>query len=770
VAGCTIKASGGAPPPTGPSGPPGIVLAYPFDGGTVALGTDSNQSVPVAFTVSNFTLKAPGTCSGASGCGHVHVQVDGNACNAPGQPYNNAGAASPINALMALCSTPTGVHTLQASLHNDDHSPVLDSAGHPVASGISFVACPATGACVTLSLTSPLNATVVTLGTDAKASVPASFSVTGFTLAAPGSCAGAPACGHVHLLIDGASCNTAGQPYNNAGPASPLSAQFATCATAPGPHQLSVELHNDDHTPVLDGTGKTIASSANVYACPSSGPCIAITSPPAAAAVSLTGDSAQSVPITYGVANFLLRPPGTCAGAVGCGHVHVLVDGAACNAAGQPYNNASSGSPTSALLSLCANPVGQHTVTLELHNDDHSPVLDANGNTVQSQVSVVAAAAGTPVIQLLSPLPGSTVLAGTDPGQSVPLSYATSGFILRPPGTCSGAINCGHVHVLVDGTTCNSTGNPYNNASTGSPAVALLSHCPAALGGHDFRLELHNDDHSPVLDAAGRNVQTSARLNVVAAATPGIGLTAPLPGSIVVLGADSARTVPVSFAVTNFALSPPGTCPVGSTTCGHVHVLVDGAACNASNQPYNVAGAAGPLGANLSLCADPSGPHLFTVELHHDDHSPVLDPVTGLTVASSASITTCAAGAPCIGLRTPNSGDAVLLTANTAPMDYAVSNFTLSAPGTCDGGTSVPCGHVHILVDGAACNAAGQPYNNAGTWGPTAAFFSLCATPTGAHRVTAELHHNDHSPVLDTLDGGTRDAGPVQSALTLTTQ
>ena len=78
----------------------------------------------------------------------------------------------------------------------------------------------------------------------------------------------------------------------------------------------------------------------------------------------------------------------------------------------------------------------------------------------------------------------------------------------------------------------------------------------------------------------------------------------------------------------------PGKCPTGDNACGHVHVLVDadvgdGKQCNSVGAPYNEAfpdpteDAAGPH-AGLDYCkTGVTGNHLITVELHHENHSPV---------------------------------------------------------------------------------------------------------------------------------------------------
>jgi hypothetical protein len=50
-------------------------------------------------------------------------------------------------------------------------------------------------------------------------------------------------------------------------------------------------------------------------------------------------------------------------------------------------------------------------------------------------------------------------------------------------------------------------------------------------------------------------------------------------------------------------------------------------------------------------------------------------------------------------------------------------------------------------VDGDTCTPAGMPYNNDGTSSPIDAKLASCPMVTGMHKVTLELHHNDHSPV-----------------------
>jgi hypothetical protein len=84
----------------------------------------------------------------------------------------------------------------------------------------------------------------------------------------------------------------------------------------------------------------------------------------------------------------------------------------------------------------------------------------------------------------------------------VSIAFSTTNFMLAMPGSCGSmksTDNCGHVHVLVDGAACTPSGSPYNNDATSTPATAILSSCPMANGMHTATLELHHDDHSPIL-------------------------------------------------------------------------------------------------------------------------------------------------------------------------------------------------------------------------------------------------------------------------------
>jgi len=142
--------------PASDGGAPSVTIVSPATGAIISTATPPD--VPVMFTVTNFTFDVPVTgCGGVSSdnCGHIHLLIDGTACNATASdpdgaaPYNNAypntGDTGPFTAnpatviahLMQLANGPgslgycpmtTGSHTMEVSLHRTDHSAVTNNA------------------------------------------------------------------------------------------------------------------------------------------------------------------------------------------------------------------------------------------------------------------------------------------------------------------------------------------------------------------------------------------------------------------------------------------------------------------------------------------------------------------------------------------------------------------------------------------------------------------------------------------------------------------
>jgi hypothetical protein len=118
-----------------------VSITAPASSASVALGTDQAKSVPVSFTLSGFTLKAPGTCGGAANCGHLHLVIDDytSPCNPlvgiGSEKYNvQVTTGTATSAQFATCGAPAGSHTITLEVHDDAHADVKDSSGNLIKS------------------------------------------------------------------------------------------------------------------------------------------------------------------------------------------------------------------------------------------------------------------------------------------------------------------------------------------------------------------------------------------------------------------------------------------------------------------------------------------------------------------------------------------------------------------------------------------------------------------------------------------------------------
>jgi hemoglobin len=131
---------GTADPPTPPAAPepPTLVITSPAEGASVTLQADAPRTLVVAFDLTGFVLRVPGTCLASEHpCGHVVVHVDGDACNAEGADFNVAGAGSPVGAAMVHCADSAGPHQIELHLAADDRTPWEDGSGAGITASIS---------------------------------------------------------------------------------------------------------------------------------------------------------------------------------------------------------------------------------------------------------------------------------------------------------------------------------------------------------------------------------------------------------------------------------------------------------------------------------------------------------------------------------------------------------------------------------------------------------------------------------------------------------
>src|SRR5690349_5211356 len=91
VTSAALAAAGCGDTPEMLSVAPSISITAPSSNATSTLGTDAQLSLPITFTTTNFLLKAPNSDGCGVGCGHVHLLIDGSACNMAQAQYNNEG-------------------------------------------------------------------------------------------------------------------------------------------------------------------------------------------------------------------------------------------------------------------------------------------------------------------------------------------------------------------------------------------------------------------------------------------------------------------------------------------------------------------------------------------------------------------------------------------------------------------------------------------------------------------------------------------------------
>jgi hypothetical protein len=138
--------------------------------------------------------------------------------------------------------------------------------------------------------------------------------------------------------------------------------------------------------------------------------------------------------------------------------------------------------------------------------------------------------------------------------------------------------------------------------------------------------------------------------------------------------------------------------------------------------------------------------------------------------AGGAACSSSSSGPPEILITSPQSGSVVqLMSGNTTPVSFSVSNFNLQSPGTCN--SAANCGQVYADLDNGACNQSGKMYNaiapspSNGSTGSVTLDFGLCPASTfsGNHTVTLSLHLDNGSEVI-----GAGNA-PAVAQITVTT-
>lgn len=140
-----------------------------------------------------------------------------------------------------------------------------------------------------------------------------------------------------------------------------------------------------------------------------------------------------------------------------------------------------------------------------------------------------------PTLAIIAPKPGPVFPTVLD---SVPVEFRIADFTLRDAGLCHASMSCGHVHLTIDGDSCNQAGRVFNDEGSSGPLSAKLALCPAVSGLHTITVSLHRDDESLVIGTGGMPVQASVEIDVIVLPPYTVGLY----GSQVVPSLDVAST------------------------------------------------------------------------------------------------------------------------------------------------------------------------------------------------------------------------------------
>lgn len=311
--------------------------------------------------------------------------------------------------------------------------------------------------------------------------------VTNFTLVDKLGKDNVPGEGHIHYFLDVDPPTAPDKPAVTA--AGTYAATAATSYTwtnvSGGPHKFSVELVNNNHTPLVP----PVVASVQVTVLPEIGPpSLVITAPKDGAQV-----PAGNVVVSVQTSNFNIVDKLGKENVSHEGHLHYFMDVEAPTTAGKPAVTAAGTYAATANTSYTWTNVaaGAHTFSVELVNNDHTPLEPP----VVAKVAVtVTAAPATP-----TPSPSPTP---TPSGASVTINIAASGFMfdrttITVPAGAAVTVNFTNKDAGVPHNVAF-----YNNGATGvtfykgeiitGPASTVYTFtAPTGKGTYFFRCDVH---------------------------------------------------------------------------------------------------------------------------------------------------------------------------------------------------------------------------------------------------------------------------------------
>jgi plastocyanin len=221
-----------------------------------------------------------------------------------------------------------------------------------------------TGPAPTVTITAPTGPVIV------PGNLTVTIEVTNFNIVDKQGQANVPGEGHIHYYLDVDAPTTPGQPAipPNGSWAHVASTTYTFTNVAAGQHKISVELVNNDHTPLVP----PVVATANVLVMAEIGP------PNLVIASPRDGDTlpAGDITVTIGVTNFNIVDKQGQANVSHEGHVHYYLDVDAPTTAGKPAIPASGtwAHVASTTYTFTNVAPGMHNISVELVNNDHTPL------------------------------------------------------------------------------------------------------------------------------------------------------------------------------------------------------------------------------------------------------------------------------------------------------------------------------------------------------------------------------------------------------------
>jgi hypothetical protein len=251
----------------------------------------------------------------------------------------------------------------------------------------------------------------------------------------------------------------------------------------------------------------------------------------------------------------------------------------------------------------------------------------------------------------------------------------------------------GHYHIYINDALV----GPY------SELTVMLGDLPA--GDHVLKVELVNNDHSPLMPPAMDMAQFT-----LLEQRPSIMISDPMDGAV--LYRDS---LDLQVMVENFTLNASAIGMDPMVGEGHYHIYINDVLVG----PY----------ANLSVMFSdlPAGEHVLKVMLVSNDHSPIMPHAMDMVHFTIVNKT------PSISIVKPMEG--AYFYSDMLHLEVAIDNFMMNTSAV-GGNNTIGEGHWHLYLNG---NLMGPE---------TDLMVELSGLPAGTHQLRVELRNNDHSPLM----------------------